>query len=127
MDRRDQKFSVIDRFKSFKHAFNGIRLFFVEGHNARIHLLAAILVVVMSFYFNISLLEWLAIIFAIAIVWMAEMINTAIETLSDVVSPAYHPKIKIVKDIAAGAVLVAAVAAVIVGLLIFIPKLFPST
>ncbi|SER46603.1 diacylglycerol kinase family protein [Pedobacter rhizosphaerae] len=126
MDRRDQKFSVTDRLKSFKYAFSGIRLFFVEGHNARIHLLAAVLVIAISFYYNISHLEWMAILFAVALVWVTEMINTALETLSDVVSPVHHPKIKIVKDIAAGAVLIAAVAAVIVALLIFLPRLFPG-
>lgn len=126
MDRREQKFSVTDRLKSFKYAFNGIKLFFLEGHNARIQLLAAILVVALSFYFKISTSEWIAVVFAITLVWASEMINTAIETLSDIVSPVHHPKIKLLKDVAAGAVLITAIAAVFVALLIFVPKLFPG-
>ncbi|KQM76866.1 diacylglycerol kinase [Pedobacter sp. Leaf216] len=119
-----QKFSIIERVRSFKYAFNGLRLFFVNEHNGRIHLVSAIVAVALSFYLKISGLEWIAILSVIVAVFMAEIINTSIEKLADVVSPDYHPKIKLVKDLAAAAVLVAAFLAVAVGCIIFVPKLF---
>ncbi|MBB6239902.1 diacylglycerol kinase (ATP) [Pedobacter sp. AK013] len=120
----NQKFSIIDRIKSFKYAFNGMKLFFVNDHNGRIHLFAAVIAIGLSFYLKISSLEWIAILSVISAVFVAEMLNAAIEKLADVVSPAYHPKIKVVKDLAAAAVLVAAFLAVAVGFMVFIPKLF---
>jgi len=120
----NQKFSIIDRIKSFKHAFNGLKLFFINDHNGKVHLFAAIVAIALSFYLNISAYEWIAILSVISAVFVAEILNSAIEKLADVVSPAYHPKIKIVKDLAAAAVLVAAFLAVAVGAIVFIPKLF---
>ena len=120
----NQKFSIIDRIKSFKYAFNGLKLFFVNDHNGRVHLFAAITAIALSFYLKISSLEWVAILSVISAVFVTEILNSAIEKLADVVSPDFHPKIKVVKDLAAAAVLVAAFLAVAVGLLIFIPKLF---
>lgn len=119
-----QKFSIIDRIKSFKYAFNGLKLFFVNDHNGRIHLLAAIVAIGLSFYLKISGSEWIAILSVISAVFVAEILNSAIEKLADVVSLDYHPKIKVVKDLAAAAVLVAAFLAVAVGLIVFVPKLF---
>ncbi|MDN3588705.1 diacylglycerol kinase family protein [Pedobacter aquatilis] len=121
----NKKFSLKDRIKSFGYAFNGLKLFFYTEHNARIHLLAAILALAISFWLKISSLEWVAIIGIIILVFIAEIFNSSIEKLADVVSPEINPKIKIVKDLAAGAVLIAAIFAVIVGLIIFYPKLFP--
>ncbi|RLJ75011.1 diacylglycerol kinase family protein [Pedobacter alluvionis] len=118
------KFSIIDRIKSFKYAFNGLKFFFLNDHNGRVHLLAAIIAIGLSFYLKISSLEWVAILSVISAVFVTEILNSAIEKLADVVSPDYHPKIKVVKDLAAAAVLVAAFLAVAVGLLVFIPKLF---
>jgi len=120
----NRKFSIADRIKSFKYAFNGLKLFFVSDHNGRIHLFAAIVAIALSFYLKLSGLEWIAILSVISAVFVAEILNSAIEKLADVVSPNYHPKIKIVKDLAAAAVLVAALLAVITGIIIFIPKLF---
>lgn len=124
MNKEPQKFSIIDRLKSFKYAFNGLRLFFINDHNGRVHLCAAIVAIGLSFYLKLSSLEWIAILGVIAAVIVAEIINSAIEKLADVISPDYHPKIKIVKDLAAAAVLVAAFLALVVGAIIFIPKLF---
>jgi len=120
----NRKFSVIDRIRSFKYAFNGLKLFFLNDHNGRVHLLAAILAITLSACLKLSIFEWIAILIVIAAVLIAEMINAAIEKLADVVHPEISPKIKIIKDLAAGAVLAAAFLAVAVGALIFIPKLF---
>lgn len=120
----NQKFSIIDRIKSFKYAFNGLKLFFINDHNGRVHLVAAVIAIGLSFYLNISGYEWIAILSVISAVFVAEILNSAIEKLADVVSSEYHPKIKVVKDLAAAAVLVAAFLAMAVGGIIFIPKLF---
>ncbi|GAA4203399.1 diacylglycerol kinase family protein [Pedobacter jeongneungensis] len=120
----NQKFSITDRIKSFKYAFNGLKLFFMTEHNGRVHLFAAIVAIGLSFYLKISGMEWIAILSVISAVFVAEILNSAVEKLADVVSPDYHPKIKIVKDLAAAAVLVTAFLAVAVGVIVFIPKLF---
>ena len=109
--------------RSFRYATQGILDLFRFENNARIHLFAAIAVVVAGFYFQLSRTEWALIIIQIALVWAAEAFNTALEKLADVVSPDYHPLIKSVKDLAAGGVLIVAIAAAIVGTLIFYPKL----
>ncbi|MFF5382273.1 diacylglycerol kinase family protein [Pedobacter suwonensis] len=119
----NQKFSIIDRVKSFKYAFQGLKLFIVNDHNGRIHLFAAVIAIGLSFYLKLSALEWISILGVISAVIVAEILNAAIEKLADVVSPGFHPKIKIVKDLAAAAVLVAACLALAVGGIIFIPKL----
>jgi len=93
-------------------------------HNGRVHLFAAIVAIGLSFYLKISGMEWIAILSVISAVFVAEILNSAVEKLADVVSPDYHPKIKIVKDLAAAAVLVTAFLAVAVGVIVFIPKLF---
>ncbi|WP_029275753.1 diacylglycerol kinase family protein [Pedobacter borealis] len=120
----NEKFFIIDRIRSFKYAFNGLKLFFVNDHNGRVHLFAAIIAIGLSFYLKISNLEWIAILSVISAVFVAEILNSALEKLADVVSPDYHPKIKVIKDLAAAAVLVAAFLSVVVGAIIFIPKLF---
>lgn len=121
----DKKFSSKDRVKSFGYAFNGLKLFFYKEHNARIHALAAIFATSISFWLKISPIEWVAIIGVITLVFIAEIFNSSIEKLADVVSPEINPKIKTVKDLAAGAVLLTAIFAVIVAIIIFYPKLFP--
>ena len=118
------KFSITDRIKSFKYAFNGLKLFFVNDHNGRVHLFVAIIAIGLSFYLKISNSEWIAVLTVIAAVFVAEIINSSIEKLADVVSQEIHPKIKIVKDLAAAAVLVAAFLALAVGGIVFLPKLF---
>jgi len=124
MKMNNEKFSIIDRIKSFKYAFHGLKLFFILDHNGRVHLFAAIVAIALSFYLKLSALEWIAILGVISAVMVAEILNSAIEKLADMVSPDFHPKIKIVKDLAAAAVLVAAFLALAVGAIIFIPKLF---
>jgi diacylglycerol kinase (ATP) len=116
-------FSIKARIKSFGFAIAGLVHFFYHGHNARVHLAATLLVILACFYLPVSRTETFALIFSIALVWISEMINTALEKLADMVTTQFHPQIKIIKDVAAGAVLVAAIAALLTGLIIFIPKI----
>ena len=109
--------------KSFDYSFEGIAYAFKFEPNFRFHLVALIIVGILSWYYNLSPQEWLWITAVSAIVIMAELFNTAIEVLVDLVSPEIHPKAKIVKDVASAAVLVASILAIITGLVIFIPKL----
>lgn len=113
-----------NRLQSFRHAFHGIWTLIKETPNARIHLAMAILAVALGFLLHISVAEWLAICIVIGMVPALEAINTAIEILSDFAShkPMY-PTIKKVKDVAAAGVLIAAIAALAVGILVFLPKL----
>ena len=108
---------------SFKYAFSGIIQFFIHTHNAWIHLVATIVVVFGGFVFNISKPEWLFLIVAMGMVWVAEAFNTAIEFLVNLVSPDYNKLAGSVKDIAAGAVLLAAICSAIIGLILFIPHI----
>ncbi|PWS29366.1 diacylglycerol kinase [Pedobacter yonginense] len=124
MNEADPRFSIVDRIRSFKYAFNGLKVFFLNEHNGRIHLVAAVFAIALSIYLKLSGLEWIAILSVISAVFVAEIFNTSIEKLADVASPSHHPKIKMVKDLAAAAVLVAAFFALAVGGIIFIPKLF---
>ncbi|MFJ8236909.1 diacylglycerol kinase family protein [Ureibacillus sp. NPDC094379] len=109
--------------KSFGFAFYGIVMSF-EQQNMRIHLLSAIIVIIAGLWTGLNQVEWLVLILIISIVIGAELINTAIENVVDLASPDIHPLAKKAKDAAAGAVLVFALASVIIGLLIFIPKWF---
>ena len=115
-------FSTKQRLKSFVYAFSGIWYFFRREHNAWIHAVAAIAVLIIALVMRLTAMEMIAILLSIAMVWIAEMFNTAIEKIMDHVSPAYHPDVKIIKDLAAAAVLVAACMAFLIGLTIFIPK-----
>ena len=125
MDPVDRKkFSMGDRLLSFSHAFRGIFYVIRSQHNFRIHLFFAVLVVLAGFLFSISVSEWLILMLTIALVLSLEMINSAIECLVDLVTKEYHPIAGKVKDIAAGAVLVAAIISIIIGLIIFIPKIW---
>lgn len=118
-----KEFSLIKRARSFVHAGRGLFLFLKTTPNAWIHIFATCLVVMLGFYFSISNFEWIAIIFAIGIVLVAEAFNTAIEIDIDLTSPEYHPYARDTKDVAAGAVLIASIVAVIIGGIVFIPYL----
>lgn len=120
---KDSKFSIHSRWKSFQYAFAGIAQFFITEHNAWLHLVATVGVVALSLIVGVTQAEAIALIIAVASVWVTEMLNTCIEKAMDLVSEDYHPKIKFIKDISAGAVLVAAIAALLIGLLVFVPKL----
>jgi diacylglycerol kinase (ATP) len=121
--KSEKPFSIQARLKSFVYAFEGVMYFIKYEAQALIHLIAIVAVIGAGYWFNISLTEWIAVIFAIGIVVAAEMLNTAIEKLTDMVSPEFNLKAKVVKDLAAGAVLVASLVAVVVGLIVFLPRL----
>ncbi len=116
------RFSFKKRLQSFTWAWNGLRLLFREEHNARIHGIAACLAILAGIVFKISRIEWCLILSVIALVFAMELINSSIERLCDVVSPEKRDSIKKVKDMAAAAVLVSAAIALIVGVVIFLPK-----
>ena len=108
---------------SFKYACMGIKSAIKSERNMKIHVLATLIVTALGFILGLDPLEWVACIFAIVIVISSEMLNTAIETVVDLVSPNINPLAKKAKDIAAGSVLVMAIGAFLVGLIIFIPKI----
>jgi diacylglycerol kinase (ATP) len=122
-DSNARVFSWKARLKSFVYAWDGIVSFFRWEHNAQVHLAITFLVLVLSVTLGVNKWEAIAVVFSIAFVWIAEMFNTAIEKAMDFITLEKHPQIKLIKDISAGAVLIAAIAAVIVGCFIFIPKL----
>lgn len=118
------KFSISKRLKSFVYAFNGLVIFIREECNAKIHLIAAILAISLGFVLNISINEWLAVIFSIGLVISMELLNSAIESLADFVSTEKHELIKKTKDLAAGGVLWSAIVAFTVAAIVFIPKIW---
>lgn len=115
------KFSINVRIRSFLYACNGLKLLWKEEHNARVHVLVSIIVILFGFYFNIDRIEWFAIIIAIGSVLAAECFNSALESMADYSSPEFHSLIKKAKDFAAAAVLILAIMAAILGLIVFIP------
>jgi diacylglycerol kinase (ATP) len=121
---RGGRFSWTARLRSFGYAANGIGLMLRTQHNAWIHLAMTIAVCTAGGLFRLTGSDWRWITVAIAIVWIAEAINTAFEHLCDVVSPDFHPSVEKAKDIAAGAVLICACGAAMLGLLTFWPYVF---
>ncbi|MGA1843341.1 MAG: diacylglycerol kinase family protein [bacterium] len=117
----DKPFSIAERIKSFSHAFNGIFVMLQSQHNAWIHALASILICTAGFSFGLNRSEWCWIVLAIISVWTAEALNTAFEFLADAASPEYHPLVKKAKDVAAGAVLITAIGAAVIGVLVIGP------
>lgn len=124
MKKEKNKFSVKKRLKSFVYAYNGIKYFLSSQHNAWIHLAAATLVVFFGFYFNLNKTEWLFVIVSMAFVFVAEIFNSSIEALTNLVSPDYNEKAGRIKDLAAAAVLVSAITSAIIGCYIFLPKIY---
>ena len=117
-------FSIRTRLKSFTYAGRGLRWLVQDEHNAWLHLVASVTVIVAGIALHISLSDWRWLVFAIALVWVTEAMNTAFEELCDRVSPEFDPSIGRVKDLAAGAVLAASLAAGVIGLLTLGPPLF---
>ncbi len=112
-----------ERLLSARHAARGIAMLLLDEPNARIHVFATVLVVLTGFWLHISTVEWGLITLAITVVWAAEAMNTALEHLVDLVSPERHALAGKAKDVAAGAVLLAACGSVAIGLLVFVPRL----
>lgn len=114
----------INRLESFQYAFAGIWYTLKTQRNAQIHLAIAAFILMLGLWLSLTLLEWAILALTTGFVFTAEMINTVAETAMDYATTEFHPQVKIVKDVAAGAVLIAAITAVIVGLLILGPPLF---
>jgi diacylglycerol kinase len=115
---------IISRVHSFQYAFAGVKYVLRTQRNAWIHAGISLAVILLSIWLNLSLPNWAVIILTISFVWMVEFINTAIESVIDLTTPHQHPLAKVSKDVAAGAVLVAAGASIMIGLLILGPPLW---
>lgn len=123
----ERPFQFTGRVRSFRHAIAGIARMIRCQHNAWIHAGATLIVLIAALLFRVSTADWCWIILAISIVWTAEALNTAFEFLADIASPEFHPLIRDAKDVAAGAVLITALAAAVIGALVFwpyVPRLF---
>lgn len=124
MDLQDkEKKKPIPLWKSFSYAIYGICSTVRNERNMRIHLIISFLVIGGSIYFSLSILEWMFVVFAIGGMLVLELINTSIERLVDLVTTEYHPLAKQAKDAAAGAVFVFAIVSVIIGIMIFLPRI----
>jgi diacylglycerol kinase (ATP) len=119
--RVPQRFSVLARVKSFAYALDGIGFMLRTQHNAWLHAVATGAVIVLAVVMQVSASDWRWLVAAMATVWVAETINTAVEYVCDVVSPGYNEAVKRAKDIAAGGVLLAAIGAFAIGVLTFWP------
>jgi diacylglycerol kinase (ATP) len=117
----DRPFQFTGRVRSFRHAITGIARMLRCQHNAWLHLGVTGVVTGAGFFFALSSYEWCWVILAMAIVWTAEALNTAFEFLADAASPNFHPLVRDAKDVAAGAVLITAAGATIIGVIIFWP------
>ncbi len=115
---------IINRLKSVKYAFLGMLRLIKTEASIQIQFVIAIIVTVAGFYYSISNTEWIMQCFAIGMVMSIEGLNTAVEEVANFIHPNHHPKIGIIKDVAAGAVFIASIAASIIGLIIYIPKIF---
>jgi diacylglycerol kinase (ATP) len=121
MNNTHDPFSFSGRIRSGTHAVHGIVEMLQSQHNAWVHAVATCCVIVAASVFGVSTTQWCLLVLVITTVWVAEGLNTAFEFLCDVASPEFHPVVKKSKDVAAGAVLLSAVGAVLVGLIIFLP------
>lgn len=110
--------------QSFRNAFSGVKFVLQSERNFRIHLLVFVCVVLLAVYFEITKNEWLILLITSFVVFSIEAINTSIEQLCDFVSKEHHPQIGIVKDVAAGAVVITAIGACIIGVVVFAPYIF---
>ena len=120
---KPKSFSLKETLEAFTHAIRGIKVFVINERNARLHLIATVMVVAAALIFQVSRLEASSLALVTGLVWVAEIINSCIEKTLDFITRERHPEIKVIKDMSAGAVLLASVIAFLVGLLIFIPKI----
>lgn len=118
-----KKFLIKERIGSFKYAFNGLKILMIEEHNFRIHFIFSVIAVLLGIILKIDIIEWVFVCMSIALVVSMEAINSAIENLADFVSPEKNERIKKVKDISAFAVLSCAIMSLVVGCIVFIPKI----
>ena len=118
-----ERFSLKKRIKSFEHAISGLRSIFMTDHNVWLHFGATILVILLASIVTVSVTEASLLAIVIGLVWITELFNTCLEKMMDFISKERHPHIKFIKDVSAAAVLVAAIAAAVVGCFVFIPKI----
>lgn len=123
MSKPTGRFSILSRVRSFGHAVDGLIDTIRNQHNAWLHLIATLVVIVVASFLGVDAADWRWLIVAIAMVWVAETFNTAVEHVCDVVSPDFSLAVKRAKDIAAGAVLICAFAAVVIGAITLWPYL----
>jgi diacylglycerol kinase len=109
--------------QSFKYAFKGIVYSFKEEQNIKIHFFIAVIVIFLAVYFRVSALEAAALVVVVALVVIAELVNTVLERVVDIIKPRMHPYAKNIKDMQAAVVLTATIASVVVGLIVFLPKI----
>jgi diacylglycerol kinase (ATP) len=119
-----KRFTLGGRLRSVLCAVRGIRVMLASQHNAWIHAAATVAVIAAGIAWRLTTWEWCVIVLASVAVWTAEALNTAFEFLTDVASPAFHPLAEKAKDVSAGAVLITAVGAAVVGLLVFGPRVW---
>ena len=119
-----QPFSLRKRIHHSNHALRGVGIFIKDTHAAWLHLFFALLAVYLGFLLRISNMEWIVILLTMSIILAAEAVNTAIEINVDIKSPEYNPKARDTKDVAAGAVLITVFIGGIIGMIIFLPKVF---
>jgi diacylglycerol kinase (ATP) len=120
---KQQSFSASSRARSIRFAWTGIRQFFQQEPNARVHLISTIMVCIVAWFLQVTRPELIALLIVTGLVWITEMFNTAIEAVMDFITIERNSKIAFIKDLAAGAVLLAAILAAITGAIIFIPKI----
>ena len=120
-DKTGDSFEFMGRARSFRYAIRGICRLISCQHNAWIHAAATVIVVVTGVLFHVSSNDWCWIVIAVSIVWTAEAMNTSLEFLADVACPEIHPLVRDAKDVAAGAVLISAIAAAVIGSIVFWP------
>ncbi len=122
MASKDKKYKSRNLIQSFKYAINGLVTGFKKERNIKVDFFVACVVIIFGFVFSVSMTEWAVLVLCFTLVLSLEYVNTAIESVVDLASPEIHPLAKVSKDVAAGAVLFAALNAVVIGLIIFLPK-----
>ncbi|WP_452224620.1 diacylglycerol kinase [Lacinutrix chionoecetis] len=115
---------ILNRIKSIGYAFKGAYLLITTEASIKVQFFIGVIMTIAGFYFGLSPTEWCIQILVIAMIMATEGINTAIEEIADFIHPEFHPKIGLIKDLAAGAVFIVAIAAVIIGCVIYLPKIF---
>ncbi|QRM90750.1 diacylglycerol kinase family protein [Lacinutrix sp. WUR7] len=115
---------LVNRIKSVKYAFKGAFLLITTENSIKVQFCIGIIMTILGFYYQLSSTEWIIQILCIALILALEGMNTAIEEIADFIHPEHHTKIGIIKDLAAGAVFIFAIAASIIGCIIYIPKIF---
>jgi diacylglycerol kinase (ATP) len=114
----------INRIKSIGYAFKGAYYLISREASIKVQFIIGLIITIAGFYFELSATEWIIQILVLAVIMAFEGVNTAIETIADFIHPEFHKKIGLIKDISAGAVFIFAIAAILIGLIIYLPKIF---